>query len=140
MVIAKKGWDLAVRENEDRLVGYESEPERVLCKESSVILAGGDKRWQFHSLDDVRTLSIKDVKAVLEKAIQKGPIEISLVGDISAKQAVDYVANTFGALDIQAQAPDKPFTQSLPPFKTQSKTFFHTGDASSLGLSLLEGV
>ena len=126
----QKGWDLAVREYADRLVGFESEPERVLGKESSVILAGGDKRWQFHSLDDVRTLSIKDVKAVLEKAIQKGPIEISLVGDISAKQAVDYVANTFGALDIQAQAPDKPFTQSLPPFKTQSKTFFHTGDAS----------
>ena len=124
----QKGWDLAVREYADRLVGFESEPERVLDKESSVILAGGDKRWQSHSLDDVRTLSIKDVKAVLEKAIQKGPIEISLVGDISAKQAVDYVANTFGALDIQAQAPDKPFTQSLPPFKIQSKTFFHTGD------------
>ena len=124
----QKGWESAVRNYADMLVGFESEPESVLGKESSVILAGGDKRWQFHSLDDVRSMSIKDVKAVLENAIQKGPIEISLVGDISAKQAVDYVANTFGALDIQAQAPAKPFTQSLPPFKTQSKTFFHTGD------------
>ena len=126
----QKGWNSAVRQYADMLTRYQSEPENVLSRQASAMLYGGDKRWQFHSLDDVRTLSIKDVKAVLEKAIQKGPIEISLVGDISVEQAVDYVANTFGALDIQAQAPDKPFTQSLPPFKTQSKTFFHTGDPS----------
>ncbi|GLQ76484.1 insulinase family protein [Vibrio penaeicida] len=127
----KEGWESAVRQWADFLASYESEPNSVLGRQSSAILHGGDNRWSVHSLEQVRRLSIKDAKSVLDKAIKKGPVEISLVGDISLEQAVHYVANTFGALDINAQAPAKPFTLSLPTFKTEPVTLFHTGDAEN---------
>lgn len=79
----KEGWESAVRQWADFLASYESEPNSVLGRQSSAILHGGDNRWSVHSLEQVRRLSIKDAKSVLDKAIKKGPVEISLVSDIS---------------------------------------------------------
>ncbi|WP_038200595.1 M16 family metallopeptidase [Vibrio nigripulchritudo] len=129
------GWESGVRYYIDLLASYENDPERVLKMHSPFLLHGGDFRWRFFSLEQVRSLSMKDVKTVLEHAIHEGPIEVSLVGDITREQAIQYVGRTFGALKIHAKRPSKPYSHSFPPFKTESVTLYHTGEADKAVVS-----
>jgi zinc protease len=43
------------------------------------------------------------LKPFVDRSVNQGPIEVSLLGNITQQQAVDYVAQTFGALNIKAQ-------------------------------------
>jgi zinc protease len=46
----------------------------------------------------VRAVRLEEVRALLDAALAEGPIEVTIVGDITIQQAIDAVAVTFGAL------------------------------------------
>ncbi|USD63352.1 insulinase family protein [Vibrio sp. SCSIO 43140] len=110
---------------------YPTTPERVLGFNSGELMYQGDPRWVYPSIESVEALPLTVLQPFVERSINKGPVEVSLLGNISEQQAVDYVAQTFGALDIKAQAfIDRPVTEmKLQPNK--SYTFYHHGEPNT---------
>jgi zinc protease len=68
------------------------------------LLHSGDARWMYPSIDEVKAAKLEDVKALLEPAIANGPIEVTIVGDISVEDATKSVAATFGALPPRGES------------------------------------
>ena len=82
----------------DDLKQFSSSPGRVLSRELSGLLRSGDKRWKFPTLENLQSVSMKDVESILAPMLQEAPIEIAIVGDVNEEDAIKAVAATFGAL------------------------------------------
>lgn len=82
----------------------------VLSRELPGILHSGDPRWSAASLEDVRAVTMDDVKSVMAKPLTQSPIEVTIVGHVKTDDAIDAVAKTFGA----AKFAQRPTTLTLP--------------------------
>ncbi len=70
----------------------------------SRILAAGDARFDFPELTDLETLSFERLRELVEPSLATGAIEIGLVGDFEADDAIKAVAATMGALPPRVTA------------------------------------
>lgn len=86
----------------------EATPGGVLGRDLSGLLHGGDARWGFPNPDQLAAARPDLVKSVLQRPLAGGPIEVTIVGDITVDQAIQQVATTFGAL------PPRPFPKRPP--------------------------
>lgn len=96
------------------------------------ILASGDKRFGTDPTDGEVLRSFTELKSYVEPALNSGPIEIAIVGDIDEQAAIDAVAKTFGALPKREPAPTK-FKYDRPVVFKQDKTpilLTHNGEAN----------
>jgi zinc protease len=69
------------------------------------ILAGGDRRFGIPEPDELLSHSMASLARWLEPQFKTGPIEMSVVGDISWEQAREAVAWTLGALPPRERRP-----------------------------------
>lgn len=74
-----------------------STPSGVLSRELPGILHSGDPRWAAASIDDVRAVTMDDVKAVMQRPLTQSPIEVTIVGHVKLEDAIEAAAKTFGA-------------------------------------------
>src|SRR5262249_38909316 len=49
-------------------------------------------------IEDIRALTMADMKAAIAPSIAKAPIEITIVGNVAVEDAINATAKTFGAL------------------------------------------
>ena len=75
----------------------------------SRMLRDGDPRFGFPTEEEVAGFSVEHARAFLEPALQDGPMEITIVGDIDPAEAVGVAARTLGAL------PDRRDTSRAAP-------------------------
>ncbi len=75
-----------------------STPGSTLGAEQGRILSGGDPRFSVADVETYRKLTFAKLKADITDRLQHGALELALVGDFDADQAVAAVARTFGAL------------------------------------------
>jgi len=94
-----EGLERQLTSAEDDLKQFNASPGRVLSRELSSLLRGGDRRWKFPSLANLKSITMNDIEAILAPALATAPIEISIVGDVSEDSAISAVAATFGALN-----------------------------------------
>jgi len=101
--------------------------------QSPRILAGGDRRFGTPELDAVMALDMTALARWLGPELKHGPVEMSVVGDISWEEARTAVARTLGALPprqprpavaedrgVRAPEPDpKPYSFLTPPTMRQ---------------------
>ncbi len=73
-------------------------PDGVISRDLDGLLHDGDARWSFPSEAELKAARPGDLPALLAPALAHGPIEVTVVGDISVDQAIAGVAATFGAL------------------------------------------
>jgi len=106
---------------------YQESPEEVKAFNIKAKLHGGDLRWVEPSIKELNAFSMSDLKPIVDKAISNGPVEIGIVGDLSPQEAVEYVAQTFGALDIKANATIERYQLEFPPIKKEDVTWYHKG-------------
>jgi zinc protease len=66
------------------------------------ILASGDTRFGIGSAQELAARNVAEMRALVEKQAQNGPIEIAIVGDVDEQAAITAVANSFGALPKRA--------------------------------------
>lgn len=76
----------------------ESQPQAIIARDVTRILASGDTRFGFPSEADARARSFAELKPVLAGPLFRGPVEIGIVGDVDEAAAIAAVARTFGAL------------------------------------------
>ena len=106
-------------------------PTGVLDRELSANLHDNDPRWLYPTPEQMRAISMADVRAALTQPLASAPIEITIVGQLKVDAAIDAVAKTFGALPPRAASyplPDGARDVHFP--KTSRKLeFAHTGRA-----------
>ena len=82
-------------------------PAGVLNRDLGALLHSGDRRWGVPSRAEIAAQTPADFRALLQPALDKGSIEVVVVGDTTVEKAIDAVAATFGALPARP-APDAP--------------------------------
>jgi len=83
----------------------------VMSRDLEGLLRRGDGRWTFPTADQISAESEEQLKSELGPSLASGPIEVTIVGDITVDKAIDAVASTFGALPGR---PD-PAPAATPP-------------------------
>ena len=95
-------------------------------------LVGGDKRFGSDPDDGAWQRSFVELRHWLTPALQEGPIEIAVVGDVDEATVIRLVAKTFGALPKRAEAPTQ-FQLDRPAAFRAERTplvFGHAGEAN----------
>lgn len=73
-------------------------PDGAYTMQSAKALYGDDPRFNVPTLEQVQAITIDDVKAAMEPFLQKGAIEVTLVGDFDTQAALPIIERTFGAM------------------------------------------
>ncbi len=131
--LAYPGWDAApvVRARAAMIVGYsaaQTSPGDVLGRELTGLLHGGDPRWSFPSLPQVRGMTPASFRRLWEPLLNSGPVEIAIFGDVDAEQAIAAAAATFGALPPRPSAPIDPESAFSPGVAPRSTPLVRTYD------------
>lgn len=94
------------------------------------LLANGDKRTAVLSPDELNAISMDTYRPQLRDLLSKGPIQVTIVGDLTLDEAIRVTANTFGALPprppIDAPAPGSDI-RVFPPGTPEPLKFTHKG-------------
>jgi zinc protease len=86
-------------------------PASALNADFGAILSDNDPRFSLGDVEDWRKLSFARLKADIADRLNKGAIELALVGDIDEEAAIGLVAKTFGALP-EREAEFQPYEQA----------------------------
>ncbi|MGX6648680.1 M16 family metallopeptidase [Maricaulaceae bacterium MS644] len=78
--------------------GQNAQAVQVAINQVSRMLRSGDPRWGFPTQEELNAFTMEDARAMLEPALTRAPVEITVVGDITVDTAVNTVASTFAAL------------------------------------------
>jgi zinc protease len=87
----------------------------VMSMSGERFLAGGDRRFGTASYDELKRISLRQIKRWIKKGYEATPIEISIVGDFDTKEVVELVSRYLGGL------PSK--TKFLAPKRTNKINF-----------------
>lgn len=91
---------------EQMFLGFAHTPNGPLALEISNLLASGDPRFGTPPKDVLLSRTLEEVKAWLTPQLQKGPIEIGIVGDMDIEETISAVAQTLGALPTRDSTPN----------------------------------
>jgi zinc protease len=83
----------------------EATPDGVLAREGGGLFTRGDPRFAFPTKASLVSAKPEDLKALLKGPLSRGPVDITIVGDISIDRAVALAAATLGALPPRPPAP-----------------------------------
>jgi zinc protease len=92
----------------DSLTKLDTTPMSLFGAKFPELLHPGDARWAYPTMADVQVAKLDQVKAIIAPALANGPIEVTMVGDVSIEQATKAVAATFGALPRRSGAAMTP--------------------------------
>ncbi|MSP94609.1 MAG: insulinase family protein [Alphaproteobacteria bacterium] len=123
----------------DGLKRLETNPMALFRTKLNGLLHAGDARWASATQEDVERARLDDLKAVITPALANGPIEVTMVGDISVDAATKAVAATFGALPQRSDtvpAAAAPGDVRFPAATTEPVVLTHRGRADQ-GVSFI---
>ncbi|MCS6627145.1 insulinase family protein [Roseibacterium beibuensis] len=92
-----------------QLVQARATPGGAFAVDGGAILSSGDARDALPSAEALESWTNDQLKAELARGLAGGPINITMVGDVTVDDAIASVASTFGALP-----PRGPEAQPLP--------------------------
>ncbi|HZW16745.1 MAG TPA: insulinase family protein [Brevundimonas sp.] len=98
----------------------------------SGLLANGDKRESFPTVEEVASWTIEELRSGVTSGLASGPIDVIMVGDLTVEDAIAAVAPTLGALP--ARGPDavpspEATTLRFPAPTAEPVQLTHTGPA-----------
>ncbi len=109
-----------------QLPQLDATPGGVFAREGGALLSRGDHRFAFPSKADLLAAKPDDLRALLSGPLRQGPIEVTIVGDVTPDEAIAAIARTFGAL------PPRP--SAAPIAKDALTVVFPAPNASPLEL------
>lgn len=73
-------------------------PDGAYTMQSAKALYGDDPRFNIPTMEELKAVTVDDVKAAVEPFLQKGAIEVTLVGDFDLEATLPIIERTFGAM------------------------------------------
>ena len=110
----------------------EASPGGVMGDYIGGLLHGGDPRWATPTMRDVIDARPEALRALLERPLAGGAIEVTVVGDVTVDRAIQAVAATFGALPPRSHpqlAPPEAYVTRFPGPTTAPVVRYHSGHA-----------
>ena len=104
-------------------------PGGVFSREGTALLRSGDPRWTFPTPEQVETARLDDLRALLTDRLAVGPIEITIVGDVSVETATQVVGAAFGALPARAEEDERHVGVRFPAPTAEPIRLRHAGRA-----------
>lgn len=105
----------------------EAEPDGLVSGPVERLIRGGDPRFAMPPEADAERRDLDELRSWLEPMLRRGPLQVSIVGDIDPEKAIADVARTFGALpDRGAVTEPTPPVLTLPHV-TEPVRFTHHG-------------
>lgn len=80
-------------------------PGGAFALQSGGLLASGDKRESLPTAEEVASWTIDELRNGVTSGLASGPIDVTVVGDVTVDDAIAAVASTFGALPARGSAP-----------------------------------
>ncbi|MBB3661081.1 zinc protease [Rhizobium sp. BK650] len=77
---------------------YEATPGAVISSDFAGLVHSGDPRWTFPDRAQLSATKMEDFEALFGPHISNGPIDVTIVGDITVNEAIHLTAETFGSL------------------------------------------
>jgi zinc protease len=113
-------------------------PANALNSAMGGIVSDNDPRFTLQDIEDYRALTFEDLRTAISGRLERGAIELGIVGDIDEAETIALVAKTFGALgqregdfaDYDSQPP-RSFTAYRSP-----RTLTHEGEKDQALLTL----
>ena len=100
----------------------------VLSRDLQWLLADRDDRFRYPEDANVAKAKLADLRAFIDPQLKAGPVEITVVGDVTSEQAIAAVRDTFGALPKRAAARPKSIqTIHFPASSPEPVTLKHNG-------------
>lgn len=96
------------------------------------LLASGDARQAWPTAETVAGWTNDQLKAGLLAGLGQGPIDVTVVGDVTVEDAIAAVGSTFGALPARPDAPTpspEALTRRFPAGATDPVRLTHLGQA-----------
>ena len=106
-------------------------PSAALSNALGGILSDGDPRFTTAEEETYRELTIEGLRAAISDRLERGALEIALVGDIDELQAIEVVGATLGALPPR-ETDFRPYSENRHrPFTSQREPRIvrHSGEA-----------
>lgn len=114
---------------------YGATPGNVISRDFAGLVRNGDPRWTFPDRTQLTSTQPAQFSELFGPLIARGPISLTIVGDITADEAIAMTAKTFGALPArQEDAPTDPAAGvSFPAPLSAPAMETHTGRADNAG-------
>ncbi|MGD9510366.1 MAG: M16 family metallopeptidase [Geminicoccaceae bacterium] len=104
-----------------------AEPDGLVSGPIERLIHGGDVRFAVPPEADAEQRDLDELRSWLGPMLQRGPLQVSIVGDIDPEEAIADVARTFGALPDRGSVTEPtPPTLTLPHV-TQPVRFTYQG-------------
>ncbi|HSH37324.1 MAG TPA: insulinase family protein, partial [Chthoniobacterales bacterium] len=91
---------------EQLYTSFEHTPNGPLATEVANLLANGDARFGIPTKEVMLTRNLDEVKAWLSPQLERGALEVSLVGDLDVEAAITAAEKTIGALPEREPKPE----------------------------------
>ncbi|AQR61108.1 peptidase M16 [Brevundimonas sp. LM2] len=105
-------------------------PGGALALDGEALLSSGDRRFGLPPQEAIAAAELSSLRAAVEAGVAQGPIEITVVGDVTVEAAIAAVGQTFGALPARPAA-TAPSADSLvrrfPAPTPEPVRIVHTG-------------
>ncbi|WEA27519.1 M16 family metallopeptidase [Rhizobium binxianense] len=111
---------------------YQATPGGVVSRDLGGLVHSGDPRWTFPGRAQLSAAKPEDFEALFRPMVSSGPIDITIVGDVTVDDAIRLTAETFGALPPRLQtAPSNDQGNVHFPANNKPVVQTHSGRADS---------
>jgi zinc protease len=109
----------------------ESSPSALLSREYYGRMHSGDTRWRAPNLAEINAATVDEAKAILAPGMTSGPLEITMVGNVTVDQAIASVSPTLASLPRRTPAaPPAAGDEHFPPPTPEPVRIEHAGAAN----------
>lgn len=111
--------------------GARATPDGAFDHDYRALLHPGDVRWVFNTAEQRASWTPEQARAFIEPILRRSNLEVIVVGDVTAEQAIGAVAKTFGALPKREDLPEPPGTrdETFPAPTVKPVELHHQGRA-----------
>lgn len=105
----------------------EAEPDGLVSGPVEQLIRGGDPRFAMPPEADAERRDLDELRSWLEPMLRRGPLQVSIVGDIDPERAIAEVARTFGALPERGAVTEPTPPTLTMPHVAEPVRFTHHG-------------
>lgn len=102
-------FELARKLYAESLLSSQTQPYLELQLAQMGLMRSNDSRWAVPTVAQVQAARLGDFRKLLGGVLDRGRLQITIVGDVNVESAVRAVAKTFGAMK------SRPISESAPP-------------------------
>jgi zinc protease len=104
----RPAFDLVMSRFRQKYKALSRSVDGVLYLKGRRFLAGGDSRFGLPPLSDLTGLTLADVRDWVRPALDKAPLELSVVGDFDPETAIELAGRYLGSLSRRPGGEDEP--------------------------------